>query len=261
MEQPNYYAIIPAAVRYDENLPANAKLLYGEITALTNSKGYCWATNEYFARLYKVDKKTISKWIQLLVDAGYLKSKIHFKKGTKQIEKRQLKISTPIHQKVDTYPPKDGGPSPQKNGDPIHQKVEENNTSINNTSINKESASAFLGENDFFNQAKDVWFKHHESWQFQSKDGAGIKAIIKKLNKWQSDAGKDVTPETTAAAFNYILLHPAVKGNSFLSTADPSTLNSKLNSIYEQIKSNPNGKRLNNNRPSAYDPSKSVFAD
>ena len=35
-EQPNYYAIIPATVRYDTNLKYAKKLLYGEITALAN---------------------------------------------------------------------------------------------------------------------------------------------------------------------------------------------------------------------------------
>ena len=64
-EQPNYYAILPAFVRYDKDLPANARLLYGELTALTNKKGYCFASNNYFAPLYGVTTQEISKWIKI----------------------------------------------------------------------------------------------------------------------------------------------------------------------------------------------------
>ena len=71
-----YYSILPANVRYDKNLNASTKLFYAELTALANEKGYCWASNGYFADLYGVTKQTISVWIKLLRDKGYIKTKI-----------------------------------------------------------------------------------------------------------------------------------------------------------------------------------------
>ena len=44
-----YYAVIPAYVRYDKDLTPNAKLMFGELTALSNDKGYCYASNKYFS--------------------------------------------------------------------------------------------------------------------------------------------------------------------------------------------------------------------
>ena len=119
--QKSYYAIIPANVRYDNDLTPNAKLLYGEITALCNEKGYCWASNNYFAELYKVSKKSISKWINQLMQKGYIKSQIIYKEGSKSIEERRLYISTPMEEKFHT---------------PMEEKVKDNNTYINNTNNN-----------------------------------------------------------------------------------------------------------------------------
>ena len=90
--QKNFYAIIPAFVRYDKDLQPNAKLLYGEITALSNEKGFCWAENEYFANLYNVSKTSISKWISSLIKKQYITSEIVYKQGTKEIEHRYLRI-------------------------------------------------------------------------------------------------------------------------------------------------------------------------
>ena len=141
-ERPSYYSIIPATVRYDEDLKANEKLLFGEISSLCNKNGYCYATNDYFSRLYKVHKNTISIWINNLQKKGYITSQIVYKKGTKEIDKRILCLGRgtireiaeiycenhehPINENVDTYQ--------QKSGYPINENSEENNTSINNHS-------------------------------------------------------------------------------------------------------------------------------
>ena len=118
-EKKSYFAVIPANVRYDENLSPNAKLLYGEITALCNAEGYCWASNKYFAELYSVSPITISRWINSLVSRGYITSQIIYKEGTNQIDKRYIQICyDPINENVNT---------------PINKNVKENNTSLNNT--------------------------------------------------------------------------------------------------------------------------------
>lgn len=70
--EPSYYAIIPAHVRYCKELEPCARLLYGEITALSNQKGYCWATNEYFSELYEVDVRTVKRWIENLAELEFI---------------------------------------------------------------------------------------------------------------------------------------------------------------------------------------------
>jgi hypothetical protein len=72
MEKPNYYAIIPAEVRYDKKLTAGAKLLYGEITALSNKNKYCWASNKYFSECYEVSERTIQLWLGQLEKGNYI---------------------------------------------------------------------------------------------------------------------------------------------------------------------------------------------
>ncbi len=76
METPNYYGIIPAPVRYCEGLEANAKLLYCEITALSNKHGYCFASNQYFADLFRIHPGSISRLISSLSEHGFLRVEI-----------------------------------------------------------------------------------------------------------------------------------------------------------------------------------------
>lgn len=70
--EPAYHAVIPADVRYDTRLKASAKLLYGELTALCDRTGYCWASNKYFAQLYGTSDRTVERLLQELEDCGYI---------------------------------------------------------------------------------------------------------------------------------------------------------------------------------------------
>jgi hypothetical protein len=147
-----YYAIIPADVRYDVRLTPHAKLLYGEITALCNEKGFCWAMNEYFADLYSVSKVSVSKWVGNLRDCGYIEVQMQYKEGTKQISNRYIRLSTPLKENFNTLTKISLTPSQRKVKDPHKEKFKDNNTSnntINNTSnIGETSSPVVHGEKD-----------------------------------------------------------------------------------------------------------------
>lgn len=102
-EHPNYYAIIPATVRYDTNLKYAEKLLYGEITALANKNGYCYAQNKYFADLYNVTAVSVSRWISHLQELGYIETEV-IRNENKEIVSRNIYIvDIPYYQK-NQYP-------------------------------------------------------------------------------------------------------------------------------------------------------------
>ena len=87
--EPSYYSILPAPVRYDKRLTPNAKILYAEITSLTN---FCYATNRYFEKLYKVSTQSINFWLKELEKYGYIKRHLYKDEGTKEILNRYITI-------------------------------------------------------------------------------------------------------------------------------------------------------------------------
>lgn len=123
--QPSYYSIITANVRYDNRLTDSEKLLFAEITSLSNKYGYCTASNNYFAKLYQVVKETISRRISKLQSLGYLK--VELVKQGNEVKQRKIypmtQSSIPIDAEINT---------------PIDAKVKENNTRFNNTRINRD---------------------------------------------------------------------------------------------------------------------------
>lgn len=203
-EEPNYYAIIPANIRYDEDLIQGAKLLYGEITALSNQKGFCWANDMYFANLYKVSKKTIQTWLKSLEVRGYLTREVIYKEGSNEIVSRYIRLCAyPSNENVHT---------------PMHEKVRDNNTSTN-TTINNTSNKKILSSSDeqddvpykeivdYLNLKTSKKYKHSTSktkslikarWNEGFRVDDFKKVIDNKCFEWvgNSDMAKYLRPET-----------------------------------------------------------------
>lgn len=136
MNQPSYYSIMPAYVRYDKDLKPNEKLLYSEITALSNKFGYCTASNNYFAPLYDVSKETVSRWISHLKKKGYIQVKV-IRAADKTVQQRRIYVSA----EGEVLTKRSIGYC-RKDQDPIDENVKENITRDITTSNNISSSSS-----------------------------------------------------------------------------------------------------------------------
>ena len=155
---------MPSKVRYDNSLPFGARIIYAEISALCNSKGYCWANNKYFADLYNNSKDTISRWISDLEKAGYIKCFVAQDEGNSRkiylvnASLDYLSEEMQSRQKQSELSVKSPKGSRQKNREGIGKNAEHNsivNNTLNNT-VNSNSANArfsFLQNEDQENSA------------------------------------------------------------------------------------------------------------
>lgn len=200
-QQKSYYAIIPANVRYDKDLAPNAKLLYGEITALCNEKGYCWASNQYFAELYGVSVLSIKRWVNSLVNKGYVYRTLTYKPNSKEVDKRILSIDSGI--KIDTTSVQKCYDTSIKNDTSSSIKNDtDNNTSINNTfnntneykekNIKKESVNSVISS---YTENKDLQDALHDFVDMRTKarKPLTVRAMKLSLNELDKLAVDDVT--------------------------------------------------------------------
>ena len=139
--RPGYYAVIPADVRYDDRLPPNAKLLYGEISALIGKDGYCYATNQYFAEIYSCTVKSISRLISALEELNYIVTEIERDQFGKVKRRRvYLRVSVPEIHPVDKIVPSTGQNCPI-GIDKIVQYTNTSNTNIKDAPEKKRKPS------------------------------------------------------------------------------------------------------------------------
>lgn len=133
-EQPSYFSIMTADVRYATHISDFAKILYSDITSLCNKNGFCTASNDYFASVFEKTKRTISATISALAENGYITVEItkDDNGGTAGRRIRVMPMVTAAAAQVST-PIEENFHRGRKNlPDPMEENFHHNNTSINN---------------------------------------------------------------------------------------------------------------------------------
>src|SRR5699024_8878302 len=118
-----------------------------------NEEG-CFASNAYFANFFKLSKNRISILISGLETKGYIPTRMTYKPGTKQIEKRIIENK---HTYIRNHK---GGISEDAKGD-ICENAKDNNTSFNNTINNTDNkaAAAEIDNKQYIVRPLETWQK------------------------------------------------------------------------------------------------------
>lgn len=83
----NYkYINIPRDLVYDKNIPATAKILYGQIKILSYKTGKCSATNSFLASMNDCSIRTITELIRILRVNNYIRVENYTKREISILE-------------------------------------------------------------------------------------------------------------------------------------------------------------------------------
>jgi hypothetical protein len=197
--KPNFFAILTAEVRYDKELSSTAKLLYAEISALTNAEGFCWANNSYFAELFDCHEKSISRTISLLEKKNYVRTEL-IKRGYKTQRKIYINVANIGNKNVTDRGNKNVTADGNKNVTDIGNKnvtlegnknVTQNNiisfNNINNN--NKINSKKNMSISDLEHEFEEVWKLYPRKDGKQDAKKAYIKARKEKTTYEQVENG------------------------------------------------------------------------
>ena len=194
MEKPNYYAVIPAEVRYSKKLTPNAKLLYAEITALCNMNGKCTASTQYFCNLYEVSRVSIQKWLKILEDNKYIKRVNIYKQGSKEILSRVITLVN--------------NPNKQKLTDNTNINITNNNITYSNKRFIKpkvdEVKNYCIKRNNNIDAEAFVDFYSSKNWMIGKTKMKDWKAAIRTWERRQSQFKKPTTSKIDSQISEYL---------------------------------------------------------
>ena len=169
------YAILPAHIRYNKDLSDSEKILFCEITALSNKNGYCYASNKYLSEIYGVSIDTISRRVNKLKKKGFVTVQLIKEKGSNNIKERRIYPSLDLRIGIDDSADRGIGETANT---PIGNSAEVNTLSINN-----------LNNNNLNSNRENVLFE--KWWKLYPKKTGSKKKILPKFKKAIKEVGED----------------------------------------------------------------------
>ena len=154
----------------DKNIKDELGLLL-IISSLTAEKGYCYASNDYLAKIFKTSVVTISRKIKILEEKKYIEIEYE-KKGCLVISRkiRLTKMLTAINKNVNRT---------------INKNVKENNISnINNTNINNNNYNYIYNNSNSSDEIINF---------IESNFGRTLSSFeFEKINCWLNEFDSDI---------------------------------------------------------------------
>ena len=174
IERPGFWAVLPAAVRYDQSLSPMARLLYAEISSLCDQRGYCFAPNAYFQNVFGMSERTLQRHLRTLEAGGY----IRIANGNGGAGRR--KIFAGVNPLTENPDKNDGVPRQKCRGNPDKNVTQNNigNRKENNPPTAPQGAGAGM----------DIWDPEafERFWQLYPKK-KDKKKCVEEWNKLRAD--------------------------------------------------------------------------
>jgi hypothetical protein len=193
MEQPSWAAVIPNKYLYAKDINSVQKILIGLISGLSNIKGYCFATNDYFAEILDLSKVRVSQLITDLEKKGYL-GRVIYRNDKQQVEKRililimdkdiplPLKFTTPPIENDNTLPLEIIVPPIRnfKDNKNTNKNINKNNNRIQSKPTQQEVIDFFISKGSTEEKAKQA-YEYYEVADWYDAKGNRVKNWKQKM--------------------------------------------------------------------------------
>lgn len=189
------FIIVPDFIIDDLNIPDGEKLLFGEIASNSLEKGFCWFSNKHLMERFHIGERTASRWVNDLRKKGYITITIVKRKGSKEIDERQIRIDTTkpiLAEYMGWYSQKrQEGIANNGNNPPVTDGAG-NNKGINNSYL-KDVTNVLLSPeeyqsliNEFGKQKFETCIAEYSKWKMIKH--AHPKSDFDSLKKWLAKA-------------------------------------------------------------------------